>query len=178
MLSLTLLLLPLSVLAAPPPQGQLESRSQPIKPNWAGAWTPKSQEQHNYVQYSECNRVDTDNKNQALCDDCINMELDVNDHNGLWQLNGQTNLNDPNDWNLLKINGTCTLLVKNTAPTQIGNRDVAVYMLYSDFTQCGDRAGDPLDFENRSYLVDDKGTRIDFWLRSTAGLDLSNIAHP
>ncbi|KAI0883237.1 uncharacterized protein GGS22DRAFT_195436 [Annulohypoxylon maeteangense] len=173
MLSLALLLLPLFALAAPSSEGQLATRSTPIKPNKAYTWIPTETETYEYIfdDGLRCNFLAADNQTTANSDDCVNLQTDIFHNNGVWQMDGITKPDDPNDWNLLGINGTCTILVQNSSPTKIANGDASFCMSMGTWQQTRDRDW----IEYKFYLVNDEGTMIDFWVRNTAGLDLSNI---
>ncbi|KAI1451380.1 hypothetical protein F4805DRAFT_104610 [Annulohypoxylon moriforme] len=175
MLPVTLLLFPLFALAAPPPsQGDLEIRSKPIKPGKAYTWTPTAKGQFIYTNHNAFwpDLVNTDGKDLALCDDCFYLEDYLYKKNGTWQMNGATNPNDPNDWNLLDIHGTCSLLVKNSAPTKIGNMDVGMFMSAGNSEACLLKQQEKVEAQGSYHLGN---TRIDFFIRNTAGLDLSNV---
>ncbi|KAI0893256.1 hypothetical protein F4806DRAFT_201718 [Annulohypoxylon nitens] len=172
MLPFVLLLLPLFVLAAPSPQGQLDIRSKPIKPSWAGTFTPaKNAEMEG--QKGAFNEVGVDNQNQATCDHCFNLQQDVFHRNGSWHLDEHTNLG-PDDWYYLQSHGNCALLVKNKEPTQFGNLIPSTYMFWATWKGGCDNANTN-NVEKKDYIFDPAGIRIDFWVRSTAGLDLSII---
>ncbi|XDG01784.1 hypothetical protein ABKA04_001399 [Annulohypoxylon sp. FPYF3050] len=176
MLPFVLLLLPLFVLAAPSAQGELESRSTPIKPKPPGNFVSSDNEELpiGYQRIDATYKaVAIDGKLQSLCGDCIQLEDNVVNRNGAWHVTTQTKLEDENDWGYLGTHGTCTLLFKNTAPTTIGNGDAAYYMGLVYVEAC--EGVDSKQFEARTQFLDPAGTRIDFWIRSTAGLDLSLI---
>ncbi|KAI1092521.1 hypothetical protein F5B19DRAFT_492372 [Rostrohypoxylon terebratum] len=175
---LVLLVLPLFALAAPSPQGQLESRSTPIKPNPPGSFvaTGKDEETIGYSRLEDTMKaVGVDGKSEATCTDCSQLQDNIVNRHGIWHLTGQTNLHDDNDWIFLGSHGTCTLLVKNTAPTTVGTGDAAQYL--SDVYVAACSKDGNAKYEARHQVTDPSGVRIDFFIRGTSGLDLSRVNH-
>ncbi|KAI1104888.1 hypothetical protein F4804DRAFT_331868 [Jackrogersella minutella] len=170
MLPFIIFLLPLSALATPSPRGKVRDVSS-LKPNVSSVWTPADVPQLPYTECYDIGHVEGDyTSNHASWDGCIELRDFAFNNNGSWYLGNSNNFYDENDWNLLTTGQDCALLVKNTIPTMIGNVDVSWFistllMKYADNYD---------DIAERARLTDcGKNMTVDFWLRSTTGLELS-----
>lgn len=56
--------------------------------------------------------------------DCLEIGRWAKRNNGVWILKATTDPEDADDWLVLRDEGSCALIVKNTQPTQVGNQDV------------------------------------------------------
>ncbi|KAJ2995651.1 hypothetical protein NUW58_g1209 [Xylaria curta] len=56
--------------------------------------------------------------------DCLEIGEWAKKNNGMWILDALTDANDDNNWHTLRVQGTCALIVQNTKPTSVGNKDV------------------------------------------------------
>ncbi|KAI0866242.1 hypothetical protein F4860DRAFT_459431 [Xylaria cubensis] len=91
--------------------------------------------------------------------DCLQIGDWAKNNNGMWILDATDN-----DWHILRMQGACALVVKNTQPTSVGNKDVvdfieAVHM--GDGVELG-----PVE-ELGTFYGCQGGVDVSFWLRSS-----------
>ncbi|KAI0426184.1 hypothetical protein F5Y09DRAFT_345968 [Xylaria sp. FL1042] len=94
--------------------------------------------------------------------DCLEISRWASEHNGIWILKAIADPNDNDDWHMLREQGGCALLVKNTAPTSIGNKDIADLI---DAVHMGDGLElGPVE-EVGTFYGCQGGADVNFWLR-------------
>ncbi|KAI0977385.1 hypothetical protein F4678DRAFT_12864 [Xylaria arbuscula] len=153
-----LLATPLAALTAPNTANSKHFDAAPFAPATPeqGGFNRCSSEEHRKGQMSH----------PANMLDCLEIGLWASDNNGVWILD-QTSTDDNNDdddgWHVLRAEGDCALLVKNTAPTSVGNKDIsdlidAVHL--SDGIELG-----PVE-ELGTFCGCQGAVNVSFWLRS------------
>ncbi|KAI1738521.1 hypothetical protein F4680DRAFT_425193 [Xylaria scruposa] len=94
--------------------------------------------------------------------DCLEIGEWAKNNNGMWILDATAATDD--DWNVLRVQGACALVVKNTQPTSIGNKDVV------DFIEAVHQ-GDGIELgsieELGTFHGCQGGVDVSFWLRSS-----------
>ncbi|KAI2464866.1 hypothetical protein F4781DRAFT_50728 [Annulohypoxylon bovei var. microspora] len=164
MLPLALLLFPLSVLASPPSRGQ--ARSVSFRGEVA-TWTDTDTYQNPYTLANEISWGESGSDNRAPCDDCLDIQRFAFNQNGTWTFNHVPS-GDADDWNLLSDAGTCAVLVKNSAPTVIGNTDISIWLAILYDQTCHQNN----DIEQKSQMKNADNVVVDLWLRNAGGLGL------
>lgn len=96
--------------------------------------------------------------------DCLEIGSWARQNNGVWVLKATTDPSDPDDWLVLREEGSCALIVKNTQPTQIGNQDV-VDLIEAVHLGDGIRLG-PVE-EVGAFAGCQGDATVRFWLRSS-----------
>ncbi|KAI0833052.1 hypothetical protein F5Y06DRAFT_307382 [Hypoxylon sp. FL0890] len=87
---------------------------------------------------------------------------------GEWTFDRTTDPKDENDWNTVFVKAGCALLIKNTAPTKVGNQDVADLLngfYYNNYS------GDTLE-ERGVFNTCSNDVVVEFWLRGTWNMKL------
>ncbi|KAI1753462.1 hypothetical protein F4782DRAFT_496408 [Xylaria castorea] len=94
--------------------------------------------------------------------DCLEIGEWAKKNNGMWILDATAD--DDDDWQILGVQGSCALVVKNTQPTSIGNKDVV------DFIEAI-HLGDGIELgsveELGAFCGCQGGVDVSFWLRSS-----------
>ncbi|KAI8951339.1 hypothetical protein F4801DRAFT_578552 [Xylaria longipes] len=97
--------------------------------------------------------------------DCLELGEWAKDNNGMWILDATTDANEEDDdWHILRVQGTCALVVKNNQTTSVGNQDV-VDFIESVHLGDGIELG-PIE-ELGSFCGCPGGADVSFWLRSS-----------
>jgi hypothetical protein len=100
--------------------------------------------------------------------DCLEIGMWAVNHNGMWILKATTNPDNLEDWHVLLTEGHCALLIKNTGPTSLGNKDVADMI---DAIHLGDGIRLGLIEEKGTFDRCQDGADINFWLRDSLSRD-------
>jgi hypothetical protein len=124
-------------------------------------WAPATKEQGPFDQCStEQHHADDAQTHAAAVADCLAIRAWATANNGEWILKATTDPNDPNDWHALHTHGSCVLVVKNTQPTSVGNKDVA------DFIATLRAETGPVE-ELGVFGGCQAGADVNFWLRNS-----------
>ncbi|KAI0914070.1 hypothetical protein F4823DRAFT_435851 [Ustulina deusta] len=97
--------------------------------------------------------------------DCLEIGDWASENNGVWVLEAAAaaDVDDDNDWHVLRVQGRCALFIKNTEPTSIGNRDVADLI---EAVHLGDGIElGPVE-ELGTFCGCQGGANVSFWLRN------------
>ncbi|KAI1284506.1 hypothetical protein F5Y07DRAFT_5479 [Xylaria sp. FL0933] len=156
----TLLMIPLAVFAAPNVAMSKHFDQPPFAPGTReqGGFNRCSSEEHHKDNLTY----------PADMLDCLEISRWASEHNGIWILKATTNADDEDDWHVLRAQGNCALFVKNTAPTSIGNKDIAD-LIEAVHLEDGLELG-PVD-ELGTFCGCQAGVDVDFWLRSPESLE-------
>ncbi|KAI0459830.1 hypothetical protein F5B21DRAFT_454356 [Xylaria acuta] len=153
----TLLAIPIIALSAPRATVPLRFGTVPFAPATSeqGAFDKCSTEEHHKGNLAHT----------ADMLDCLEIGEWARNNNGMWILDTTTDANeDANDWHVLRVQGTCALVVKNTQPTSVGNKDVV------DFIEAV-HLGDGIELgsieELGTFCGCQGGVDVGFWLRSS-----------
>ncbi|KAI0490671.1 hypothetical protein F4859DRAFT_16316 [Xylaria cf. heliscus] len=152
----TLLTIPIAALAAPEVMVSKRFGSAPFAPGTPeqGAFDKCSTEEHHKGNLAH----------PANMLDCLDISAWAKDNNGMWTLDATTDPNDDNDWQILRVQGSCALVVKNTQPTSIGNKDV---MDLIEAIHLGDGIELGSIEELGTFHGCQAGVDVSFWLRGS-----------
>ncbi|KAL7625802.1 hypothetical protein AAE478_005025 [Parahypoxylon ruwenzoriense] len=159
------LLFPLSVLAAPYSYDLVHVPDMKRAEN--APWAPATAEQGPFDICSDPTHQPAKNGNSAPWSDCLGIRDWARVNKGEWVLSRTTDPNNDSDWNVLHKSGDCAFLVKNTEPTDVGNKDVADLLdgIYSD------AGSDKGKVEEQGSFSDcHGGVSVNFLLRNANGL--------
>ncbi|KAI1312812.1 hypothetical protein F5Y03DRAFT_200273 [Xylaria venustula] len=155
-----LLALPLAALAAPNTaisKHFSEAPFAPASPEQGGFDRCSSEEHHKGHMSHPANMLD-----------CLEIGLWANNNNGAWILDQTSTRNDNSSdddagWHILRAEGNCALLVRNNAPTSVGNKDISDLI---DAVHLGDGIElGPIE-ELGTFSGCQAGVNVSFWLRS------------
>ncbi|TGJ86154.1 hypothetical protein E0Z10_g2616 [Xylaria hypoxylon] len=159
---LALLAMPLSALAAPKMAISKRFDAAPFAPA-----TPE-QEAFDMCSTEEHHKGKLAHTADML--DCLEIGEWASENNGEWVLKATTDADDDCDWHILRAQGNCALLVKNTEPTSVGNKDVAD-LIEAIHLGDGIELG-PIE-EVGTFGGCQGGAKVSFWLRNPEPADCS-----
>ncbi|KAI1414547.1 hypothetical protein F5Y13DRAFT_197556 [Hypoxylon sp. FL1857] len=164
---LTFLLLPLYVLADTPQDLTPAPTLTPAGPIVYAPDINRPKVSHDNCDKSTYYRSNT--SNPATWEHCLYIrDMFPRFGYGEFTLNRTTDPNDENDWNLLYVFEKCAILVRNTAPTAVGDADV--HGLINDV--CYDSCSEGVVEEKGTFDLCTNNVTVDFWMRGVIGLDL------